>query len=97
MTTEKQPFASADAEKLLDLLGSDDAFRQLFVQDLPQAMAQISEAAATACKTCQHSGPLASKEEFQQARGVILQHLATVAAFYVPHCFMAGRDGSPAP
>ncbi len=91
MSDEKKPLSTEDAVKLLDLLASDDAFREIFSQDPAQALQSISPAAAESGNCCLPGGPLASKEEFQQSRDQLLQHLAANAAFYVPHCFVTGQ------
>lgn len=97
MTSPKPLLSPADAEKLLDLLCSDDDFRQSFSQHPASAMARISSEASAACDTCEFTGPLASKEEFQDARQRLLEHLAATAAFFVPYCFMAGGNTSSTP
>ncbi len=97
MNTNKPPLSAADAEKLLDLLCSDDGFREKFALDPAGAMALVSSEAAAACETCEFSGSLASKEEFQHARAQLMEHLAASAAFFVPYCFMSGNDPSSAP
>lgn len=93
MIPPKPLLSPADAEKLLDLLCSDDDFRQSFSLDPASAMARISPEASAACETCEFAGQLATKEEFQDARQRLLEHLAATAAFFVPYCFMAG--GTP--
>lgn len=97
MTTSKPLLSPADAEKLLDLLCTDDDFRQAFSQDPASAMARISPEASAACETCEFTGQLATKEQFQDARQQLLEHLAATAAFFVPYCFMAGGNTSSTP
>lgn len=94
MSTEKTPLSTEDAIKLLDLLCSDDAFRESFAADPAAAMQQISPEAGHSCCDCSPVAALADKEEFRRLRDVLAQHLAAVPAFRNPHCFVLGQvDG----
>lgn len=94
MSNEKSPLSQEDAVKLLDLLSTDDAFRDLFAKSPSQALLQISATAAASSSACETAGPLASKEEFMSSRDALLGHLAANASFYVPHCFVSGQIDS---
>ncbi|WP_296247519.1 NHLP-related RiPP peptide [uncultured Stenotrophomonas sp.] len=94
MSNEKSLLSQEDAVKLLDLLSTDDAFRELFAASPSQALQQISASAAASSCTCETTGPLASKAEFMRSRDALLAHLAANAAFYIPHCFVSGQVDS---
>jgi len=91
MSTEKAPLSTEDAIKLLDLLCTDDAFREAFAADPASAMLQISPDAGYSSCDCTPVTALADKEEFKRARDALVQHLAAVPAFRNPHCFVLGQ------
>jgi putative modified peptide len=92
---EHSPLSAAQADALLDLLSTDDNFRSLFSTDPRQALADIGyivpEHDQPACLKIES---LASKEEFQQSRGALKQHLTSVEGLTVVFCYEAGKTGS---
>lgn len=91
MSPEKTPLSTEDAIKLLDLLCTDDAFREAFAADPAAAMLQISPEAGYSSCDCTPVATLADKEEFKRVRDVLLEHLAAMPAFRNPHCFVLGQ------
>lgn len=82
-------------DKLLQLLGSDDEFRALFERDPSSALKQCGvEVAPDQVPACLTVGTLASKQELQQARELIQQHLLSMGTYYNPHCLEAGQVSS---
>jgi putative modified peptide len=55
-------------DKLLDKLGSDDAFRSSFTKDPTAALQSLGAARDFVCGACMSPKQLASKEQIQQAR-----------------------------
>lgn len=90
MSTEKSPLSADDAVKLLDLLCTDDVFRQEFSSNPATAMQRISPEAAYSCRACSFIGTLASKSDFERVRNSLLDQLETVPAFRNPHSFALG-------
>ncbi|MBW8807376.1 NHLP-related RiPP peptide [Lysobacter capsici] len=89
---EHKPFDPAVADKLLELLSTDNDFRDLFAKDPEAAVRKaghdIPEGAAMACMSTVQVAP---KEEIAQARALIKAFLTSAAAYNNPHCFEAGR------
>lgn len=91
MSDGKNPLPPEDAVELLDLLCTDDAFRQAFAADPAAALRQISPEASESAYGCPPVEALASKEEFQRIRDQLLDQLAAVPPFRIPHCFISGH------
>lgn len=93
MTTPHHPALSpAVAENLLQLLATDDAFRQTFVADPRAALATLGhELPDCPNPPCLKVETLASKEEFSQAREQLVDHLTSVAGLTVVFCYEAGK------
>lgn len=100
--SEHAPLPPHVVDKLLDLLGSDDAFRSLFQADPAAALAQVGhvDAEKHAGKQriargetfyCMTSEKLASKEEILQTREALKDFLTAKTNHQVIHCFEAGR------
>ena len=89
---EHTPFDPAVADKLLELLSTDNDFRDLFAKDPVAAVRKaghdIPEDALMACMTTVQIAP---KEEIAQARALIKDFLTSAAAYNNPHCFEGGR------
>lgn len=90
MTNEKAPLSLADAVSLLDLLTTDDAFRDAFQADPANALNRVSKDAAAAAAECSMPGQLASVKDLLSARSQLTEHLTEKGMFTVPHCFIAG-------
>jgi putative modified peptide len=93
-TPSHPPFPVDAANRLLDLLSNDDAFRTLFMDNLASALAQIglnaSEIqAATVSPTCLTATKLASKQEIAESRAALLEQLIGVAPHTHVFCFEA--------
>ncbi|WP_312252292.1 NHLP-related RiPP peptide [Stenotrophomonas sp.] len=91
MTPDLPLLSPEQALQLLDLLSSDDAFRAVFHETPAKALGAIAPDVAEACRDCSTQGPLASKEEFAQARDRLVERLTADAVFRVPHCFVSGE------
>lgn len=94
MSNENNPLSPEDAMKLLDLLCTDDAFRKAFATDPAAALRQISPQAGDSAYGCPSVEALAGKEEFQRIRDQLLDQLAAVPPFRIPHCFISGHAGN---
>lgn len=90
------------ADRLLDLLSSDDAFRQRFQDDPAAALQEIGHApAAPAMKGtrptegqpyyCMTSNKLAPKEEILECREALKEHLTRRTNHSVVYYFEAGK------
>lgn len=82
------------ADKLLDLLSTDNAFRRLFKKDAGAALAKVGHrpaepgAARLGCMQVVHIAP---KEEIAAARNAIFAHLTSTASQTVVFCFEADK------
>ena len=92
-------------DQLLDLLGSDDAYRQRFQDNPMVALAEIGYMLDTPLEKsskptegqalyCMTSSQLASKEEIQQAHAELKSYLTTQANHIVVFTFEAGQMDS---
>lgn len=89
---EHPPMEPQIADKLLELLSSDDEFRDLFVRDRVAALAQVGyPEPANATIECTSVSGIASKEEIAAAREELQRHLTSSASLTNPHCFEAGK------
>jgi len=93
------------ADKLLDLLSTDDKFRSTFKADPAAALAQIGHSGAERhtgkasitegetfyCMTAEQPAP---KEEIMQAREELKSFLTSQTDHSVVHCFEAGKIAS---
>jgi putative modified peptide len=79
------PFTPELADKLLDKLGSDDAFRELFRHDTEAAMLQLGAPADFKIGACLRPKPLASKEIFRRSRAIMRDVLLSKDG-HQPHC-----------
>ncbi|MFZ3467567.1 NHLP-related RiPP peptide [Streptomyces sp. 4.24] len=84
------------ADQLLDLLATDDAFRELFKDDRHTALVQagldadllqLKETSALACLAVDE---LASKSDIAAAREELKAHLTSGASHTNPHALEAG-------
>ena len=98
------PLDAKVADKLLDLLSSDNEFRRLFKKDPTMALEGIGHRApplappappsVAAPGMCQPVKRIAPKQEFAAARDQLKAHLVSAAIFTNPHCFEAGQVAS---
>ena len=104
MATKKAagtPLDSKVADKLLDLLGSDNDFRRLFKKDPAAALAKAGHRGPpftppgppptkppVNCATVKHIAP---KAEIVAARQAIKEYLTSSTSLTNPHCFEAGK------
>ena len=80
------------ADKLLELLSTDDEFRAKFEQDPSTALKQAGlPDAETALSgiSCMRVRNLASKEEVQASRDVLRDYLTSAGTHVVVYCFEA--------
>lgn len=93
------------ADKLLDLLSTDDTFRSAFKADPAAALAQVGHPGAEqhASKAsiaegemfyCMTADQLAPKEEIKQAREQLKSYLTAQTSHTVIYCFEAGKIAS---
>lgn len=89
------------ADKLLDLLSTDNEFRRLFKKDPTVALEQIGHRVPSFGPPpvvppvmCQSVQRIAPKQEFAAARDQLKAHLISAAIFTNPHCFEAGQVAS---
>lgn len=100
--TKHEPLTADVADKLLDLLSTDDGFRSVFQSDPAAALAKIGHPSAEqhAGKAsiaegeafyCMTADRLASKEEIMQAREQLKSFLTAQTDHRVIYCFEAGK------
>ena len=86
------PLDAAAADRLLDLLSSDDEFRKLFTVDRRAAFAQVGYPdPANETIQCNSVANIASKEEIAAAREELRKYLTSRIGMTNPHCFEAGK------
>ena len=78
------------ADKLLDLLSTDNEFRRLFKKDPQAAVSRLGHDPSTSM-VCASVKTIAPKREFATIREELKTHLVTQGVFTVPHCFEAGK------
>jgi putative modified peptide len=79
------------ADRLLDLLSSDNAFRRQFKKDPQAALASLG---ATPTKACASVKAIAPKQEIAASRDALRTQMLAAGIFSVPHCFEAGKVAS---
>ncbi|KRG45146.1 hypothetical protein ARC78_02870 [Stenotrophomonas pictorum JCM 9942] len=80
------------ADQLLQQLSTNDAFREAFANDARAALTSLGYTPpAGATPYCLTVEKLASKEEFAQARGQLMEHLTSAVGLTVIFCYEAGR------
>lgn len=88
----KQPLDAATAERLLDLLSSDNAFRRQFKKDPAAALVQVGvdegTAAAAGCMTVSRIAP---KAKIAAARETLAGYLTSTASQTVVFKFDAAE------
>lgn len=93
--SSKPAIPPAAAIALLKALGSDDAFRQLFMSDPRKALSEVGFDLPSGAATpmCMMVDELASKEEISNAYDAMYSHLTggSRAAMLLPHFFAAGH------
>lgn len=93
MTNDKVPLSLSDAAALLELLTTDDAFRDAFQENPALALARVSPEAAAAAVECAMPGKLASVDILVEARDRLIEQFTKEAMFSLPHCFIDGSAG----
>jgi putative modified peptide len=89
-----KPLDPAVADKLLELLSTDNGFRKQFEQDPTGAVKTLGfEVQEGVQLTCMNTNTIATKEEIAEAREAIKSFLTSAAAYNNPHCFEAGMIG----
>lgn len=98
------PLEPKVADKLLDLLSSDNAFRRLFKKDPTMALEQIGHRGPPITPPgrppvpppvrCQPVNRIAPKKEIAAVRDQLKAHIVSAAIFTNPHCFEAGQVAS---
>lgn len=85
---EKSPLSLTDARKLMDLLTSDEGFRDAFQRCPSEAMLRISPEAAAAASRCSMPGKLASIEVLFCTRERVIASLTSNSIFSIAFCFV---------
>ncbi|WP_083491138.1 NHLP-related RiPP peptide [Stenotrophomonas terrae] len=88
----KSPLSFIDATKLMDLLTSDEGFRETFQRCPSEAMLRISPEAAAATSHCSMPGNIASIEVLSSTRDRMMESLTSSSIFSIAFCFV---DGAP--
>ena len=91
------PLDSKTADKLLDLLGSDNEFRRLFKKDAAAALAKVGYAPAkgTLAQDFVKIGRIAPKSEITAARTQLKSYLESPFTFAkCDNCFESGKVAS---
>lgn len=104
MATKKTQGAALDpkvADKLLDLLSSDNEFRRLFKKDPAAALLKVGHRGppfpppgpprTRPPRSCYHVDYIAPKREIAAAQKQLKAHLTSALAPTNPHCFEAGK------
>jgi putative modified peptide len=78
------------ADRLLDLLSSDNAFRRQFKKDPKAALVSIG-LSPDIQRSCAAIKTIAPKAEIAAARTQLRQYMLEVGLFINPHCFEAGK------
>lgn len=92
---EHPPLDVRTADKLLDLLSTDNEFRRLFKRDPHAALKEIGhELPPGTTLTCMSVNRIAPKQEIEASRKQIKSQLTAQGMYNVPHCFEAGMINS---
>jgi putative modified peptide len=104
--TAHPPLDPKVADKLLDLLGTDNEFRRLFKKDAVAALAQVGYPAAQELVdrtrpprppnapppfACMRVEHIAPKAEIAAARDELRDYLTAAGNHTIVHCFEAGK------
>ena len=84
----KLPLDAKSADKLLDRLTTDNAFRRHFKKDPSGALATLGFQSDAACASVRAIAP---KQELAAARAALKDRLMAEGLFRDPHCFEAGK------
>lgn len=88
----KRPLDAETAERLLDLLSSDNAFRRQFKRDPAAALAQVGhDVDAAALAGCMTVARIAPKARIAAARETLLDYLTSTASQTVVFKFDAAE------
>lgn len=87
----KRPLDAKTAEKLLDLLSTDNEFRRKFKANPAAALESIGHREPAGTRACASVKAIAPKQELIAARDALHEHLTTTAIFINPHAFEAGK------
>lgn len=86
------PLDPTAADRLLELLSTDDEFRELFVKNREAALERVGYSDPTNTTIqCNAVSSIASKQDIAAAREELKRHLTSSAALTIPHCFEAGK------
>lgn len=84
----RPPLDAKTADKLLDRLTTDNAFRRLFKKDPGGALASLGFRSDAACASVKAIAP---KSEIEAARAALKDRMMAEGLFRDPHCFEAGK------
>jgi putative modified peptide len=87
----KPPLDAKTADRLLDKLTTDNAFRRLFKRDPSGALASLGFRSGARPAACASVQAIAPKGEIEAARAALKNHLMAKGMFDDPHCFEAGK------
>lgn len=85
------PLEPRVADKLLDLLSTDNQFRRLFKRDPHAALKEVGhELPPGTTLTCMSVNRIAPKREIEASREQIKSQITAQGMYNTPHCFEAG-------
>jgi len=90
----KKPLEQEVANKLLQLLSTDNAFRRSFKKDPSSALAQLGHSAPVGEPACRSIAAIAPKKELAASSVELAMHLTGAGPLTNPHCFEAGKVAS---
>lgn len=81
------------ADKLLELLSTNDEFRTLFKQNAEKALDQVGYSLPIGASPlrCTNVDDLASKQEIAESREALKSHLTAAGPLTVIFCFESGK------
>lgn len=89
------PMEAEAADKLLELLSTNDSFRERFAKDPTAALGEVGyKVPEGLVPTCMAAEQLASKDEIAAVRERLKSLLMSNSAYFVPHCMEAGKIDS---
>lgn len=87
----KKPLDKKTAERLLNLLSTDNAFRRQFKSNPGQALATLGHVDEAAIAGCASVKSIAPKAEFAASMDALKAHVMAYGMFMDPHCYEAGK------
>jgi putative modified peptide len=89
----QQPLPAQVVDQLLDLLATDDSFRELFARNPEAAFERMGYPPTPGQLECCKPGKLASKEAIEETRAAMRDRLMLGTLSQVPNRWDEGYDG----